>query len=351
MTTPGPTSRSRLVDVARLAGVSTATASRALNTPDIVAEDTRNAVAEAAKACGYKPNLLARSLRTRKTGVILAVLPELDNHFYPDIVRGIEDGARERGYSIMLGFTRMTESREIEYFELLENRRVDGLIVVDDGLQIQMQKGRRPAVPYVELMESYGQRGAPSVRIEDRAAAWTATRHLIDLGHRRIGHIAGQPGSAAAALRLAGYLQALSEASLPHDPALIEDGEYNIESGTAATGRLLGRSEPPTAIFCVNDAAAFGVLRYCLAEGIRVPEQLSVIGINGVKESASSTPPLTTIGQPRHQIGSSGVHLLADLIAHRPNVVTNVLLPFEIILRQSTAPPGGFTRNIAPPTG
>lgn len=331
--------RPRLSEVARLAGVSVATASRALSNPDLVAEATRRAVASAAESCGYSLNFMARSLRTQKSNVMLAVLPELDNHFYPEIVRGIEEGARSRGYSIMLGFTRMTETRERHYYDMLSNRRADGLLAVDDGLQILLEKGYRPPVPFVELMESYSRTGAPSVRIDDRAAAQAATGHLVGLGHHHIGHIAGQTNSVASLQRIAGYRDALVEAGLAYDPRLVIHGEYNIDSGARGAAALLTASRPPTAIFCANDATALGVLRHCYHNGISVPAALSVIGMNDVRTAASAAPPLTTIRQPSHQLGMAGSHLLADLIEGNADHSAEVVLPFELVVRDSTAPP------------
>lgn len=331
--------RPRLSEVARLAGVSVATASRALSNPDLVAETTRRAVASAAESCGYKLNFMARSLRTQKSSVMLAVLPELDNHFYPEIVRGIEEGARSRGYSIMLGFTRMTEARERHYYDMLSNRRADGLLAVDDGLQILLEKGYRPPVPFVELMESYSRTGAPSVRIDDRAAAQAAAGHLVGLGHRRIGHIAGQINSVAGRQRIAGYRDALAEAGLVYDPGLVVHGEYNVDSGARGAAALLAGRQPPTAIFCANDATALGVLRHCYHDGIAVPAALSVIGMNDVRTAASATPALTTIRQPCHQLGLTASHLLADLIEGHTDHSSEVVLPFELVVRNSTAPP------------
>ncbi|MCB1380706.1 MAG: LacI family DNA-binding transcriptional regulator [Alphaproteobacteria bacterium] len=331
--------RPRLVDVARLAGVSTATASRALSNPDVVAEDTRKAVQSAAASCGYKINLVARSLRTHRSQTLLVLVPGIDNNFYPEIISGLETGALERGYSMILGFTGKDEAREQAYLELLNARRADGLIVVDDGLRSLNPQMLPPDVPTVHLLEAKSGRKTAAVHIDDEAAAFMATRHLLDLGHRRIAHVSGRPSSEAASRRCTGYQRALATAGICADPGLVLGGSYDLCAGYEAAASLLALTDPPTAVFCANDSTAIGVLRHCKEQGRRVPQTMSVVGFDDVSDAALTDPPLTTIRQPRHQIGLSAIGAVMDIIDGRKDVVRDVILPHELVVRQSTAPP------------
>lgn len=331
--------RPRLTDVALLAGVSTATASRALSNPDLVAPGTRKAVEDAAKTCGYKVNLVARSLRTQRSQTILVLVPGIGNQFYPEIIEGLEASARENGYSIMLGFTGRDAKHEQNYIELLNNQRSDGLVIVDDGVRNLVDRGVRLNVPTVQLLETECGSSVASVRIDDQDAACTATRHLIELGHRRIAHVCGRSSSIVAGHRLSGYRKALEQAGIAAEAELVMDGAYDFESGVAAIDRMTGLAQPPSAVLCANDATALGALWRCRKLGIGIPEELSVVGIDDIASAAVSEPPLTTIRQPRHRLGTTGMSVLIDLIEGRNSQDTDIVLPYELVIRDSTAAP------------
>lgn len=330
--------RPRLVDVARMAGVSTATASRALSNPDLVAVSTRKAVQAAAENFGYKVNLVARSLRKQCSQAILVLIPALDNQFYPEIFHGIEAGAHCRGYSIVLGFTGREHWQEQAYLEILNARRADGLIVVDPQVRLQVENGVRGPVPIVQLLEAAAG-SAALVRIDDDAAAFAMTQHLIGLGHHRIAHVRGSIGSLVADRRVVGYRRALADAGIAFDDRLLVDGDGSFASGGAAADRLLDLSRPPTAIFCVNDTAALGALRRCKQRGLEVPRDMSIAGIDDIYSAAIADPPLTTIRQPRQEIGAAGVDMLIGMLEGRKGVAREVVLPHELVVRDSTAAP------------
>ena len=334
-----PNTRPRLTDVALLAGVSTATASRALSNPDLVAPSTRKAVEDAARTCGYKVNLVARSLRTQRSQTILVLVPGIGNQFYPEIIEGLESCARGSGYSIILGFTGKDAEREQSYIELLNNQRADGLVIVDDGVRHMVESGVRFAVPTVQLMEAECGSSIASVRIDDMEAACMATRHLIELGHRRIAHVCGRKSSIVAGRRLSGYRKALDGAGLAADAELVLDGTYDFDSGVAAVDRVKAMAQPPSAVFCANDATALGALWRCRKLGIGVPQQLSIVGIDDIADAALSDPPLTTIRQPRHQLGTTGMAVLIELIDGRHSHDVDIVLPHELVVRASTAAP------------
>jgi LacI family repressor for deo operon, udp, cdd, tsx, nupC, and nupG len=327
-----------LSDVAKIAGVSVATASRALSNPDLVAENTRNAVRDAAASCGYKVNLVARSLRLQRTNTVLVLLPAFDNHFYPDVLRSMEEFAHDQGFSMILGLTGKQENRERNYMDLVVTQRVDGVIVLDDGVN-QLQEGAAGlSVPMVQVLEGFCGDKVPMVGVDNRSLATQVVRHLLELDHRRIAHIAGHPGSIVAQHRKDGYANALQNAGVPPDDDYIVHGDYRQDSAIAAMHQLLSMRKPPTAVFCANDASALGALRACRMAGVRVPFDISIVGVDDIDDAVLCDPPLTTVRQPRGEIGKRAMETLIRAIRGH-HVEPNVMLPTELIVRETTARP------------
>lgn len=340
---PGPAApinprRPTLTDVARLARVSTATASRALSNPAMVSEATRLAVIGAAERADYRPNLIARSLRKQQAQSIVVLVPALENPFYPEIIRGMESAARKRGYSLVLGLTLHDEAVEASYLELVHNQRADGVLVLDGGLKHLLDAGKGFGVPAVQVIERLRGADLPWVGIDDRAASMKATRHLIELGHRRIGHISGLARYSVTPDRIAGYRAALKAAGIAYDPKLVAAGDFTTPGGEAAAQKLMASREPPTALFCGNDDSALGALRHLRAIGLRVPRDVSVVGIDDTHLAAIAEPPLTTLRQPRYEIGVTAMTMLLDIIAGKAGLAAQQTLPVDMILRESTAP-------------
>lgn len=319
--------------------MSTATASRALSNPDLVAEDTRKAVHEAAASVGYKINLVARSLRTQRSNTLLVLFPGEDGQFTPDIIKGIESRAHDYGYSIIVGFTSAAGERTSAYFDLLTAKRADGLIVADDSHREVLDGPFSIAVPNVHLIETHRDTADGGVIIDDAAAAHLATRHLINLGHRRIAHISGLALSGVAARRIDGYRRALADGGVEFCPDYIIDGHFRFESGSQAVDRLLDLAKPPTAIFCANDSSALGALWQLRRRGVELPHAMSVVGFDDIPSAAVSDPPLTTIRQPRFDLGARASELLIELIEGRTHRGQTVTLPHALVVRESTAPP------------
>ena len=326
-----------LSDVAQLAGVSVATASRALSNPDLVAEDTRKAVREAADACGYRINLLARSLRKRRTDTVLALIPDIGNTFYPDIISSMERTARAQGMAVILGLTFNQFDKENSYYELLGAQRADGLVILDGGMDALIAAGIQPTMPVVQVLECAGGPSMPSVLIDELEVAERAVAHLFDLGHRRIGHIAGSSNSLVSWERIQGFRDALGRRSIPDCPHMIATGNYNHQDGEAAMTRLLQQDVRPTAVFCANDESALGSMRACRSLGYKVPEQISIIGVDDTTVAALSDPGLTTIRQPRERIGEEAMNLLINLIRGKTDIEKRLVLPTELVVRGSTA--------------
>ena len=330
--------RPTLDDVARLARVSTATASRALSNPQLVAEATRVAVLDAAQKTGYRLNLMARSLRKQAAHSVLVLVPNLDNRFYPDIIRGIESAAHARDYTVILGFTDNDALRETSYVDLVHRQRADGILILDGSLRNMMADARAFKLPAVQVIERAPAADYPSVKIDDHAAALKAVRHLIALGHRRIGHITGRPVYSVTPDRLAGYRQALEDAGLLFDPCLLVEGNFNYQRGMDAADTLMRLADPPSAIFCANDESALGAMKRLGDLGLSVPRDVSIVGFDDIDAAQRASPPLTTIRQPRFDIGVIAMNMLTDILEGRPLKTRNVVLPADMILRKSTAP-------------
>jgi len=330
--------RPTLLDVARLAQVSAATASRALNNPEMVSEEARRSVLQAAERAGYQPNLMARSLRKQQARAIVVLVPVMENPFYPEIIRGLEAAARDRNYSLLLGITVYDRSVESSYIDLVRNQRADGILLLDGVLEHTIEGGARFPVPSVQVIERIKGVDLPWVGIDDRAAAAAGVQHLLDLGHRRIGHISGWDRCTVTHDRLVGYRDALRGADIAFDPALVETGEFIFARGEEAAAKLMALPEPPTAIFCANDTSALGALRYLRSRGLAVPGDVSIVGFDDIHLSDQADPPLTTLRQPRFDIGFAAMTLLIDLLTGAPGLAMQQTLPVELVVRGSTAP-------------
>ena len=334
-------------DVARLAAVSTATVSRALANPDRVSPETRARVAAAIAEIGYVPNPAARTLRSQKSRMVLVVLPDLANIFFSQILRGIEETLFEAGYGMIIGNLDGPPEKEARFAALAATGQVDGVLLLNGRLFGQGGGGPRARLrtgtPLVALCEAISA-DIPQVEVDNRAAAALMTRHLAGLGHRRIAYVTGPHGNVLERERFAGYREGLAAAALPFDPALVHPGDYTLDAGARIDAALAGAApaERPglSAVFCSNDAMAIGLMRALIARGVRVPLDISVAGFDDIEYAAVSDPALTTIRQPRRDLGRAGASILLDLLAGRP-APARVRLDTELVVRGSTAPPVG----------
>ncbi len=327
-----------IYDVARLAGVSPATVSRALNGSNRVATTTRRRVEAVVAQLGYEPNRVARSLATSVTHTLALLLPDITNPFFPALVKGVQLLADERHYTLLLCNTAADPEREEEYLRVLRGKRVDGVILV--GLKLNGQRIRRALgeVPVVVLDRSVDLPGAAVVQVDHRGGATLAVRHLLELGHRDIAHVAGPGDLAVSRERLEGYREALSEAGLPYRPELVveadftEEGGYEAVQGLCATGHV-------SAIFAANDLSAIGIMAALRERGLTVPDEVSVVGFDDIHLCAYTVPALTTIRQPAYAMGRRAAELLIDAVeGGDPRGVT---FEAELVVRGSTAPPAG----------
>jgi LacI family repressor for deo operon, udp, cdd, tsx, nupC, and nupG len=328
-----PTSKS----IAAALGVSVATISRVLTRPDLVNERTRERVLRGIERLGYRPNLAARDLRRGQTGTILVLVPLLGS-FFLDILYGVEKAADERGFSVLVANTRADQSREQAYFDSVTRHRADGIILITAALPAGGSSFALSLPPLVLACEPLLHTDLPAVMVDHEGGAEEAVRHLINLGHRRIAHIAGPDSVLSAGARMSGYRKALRAARIPLDESLIQRGMFSLESGTYAMHALLRQQRVPTAVFCANDLMAIGAMRALKSVGLRVPSDLSIVGSDDEMLAEIYDPPLTTVHIPRFDIGYQSMMMLADLIArHRP--VRSITLPTRLIVRGTSVAP------------
>lgn len=328
--------RVTITDVARQAGVSVATVSKVMNGRDGVASETSTHVMDVVERLGYETSLVARSLRAQRTHVIGVLVAELEP-FSTEILHGAGSALADTDYDVLayagarrsggVGWERRHVSR-------LSGTLIDGAVIVTPTV-VDIRTG----VPVVAVDPHAGPGALPTVESDNLTGALLATQHLIDLGHRRIGFLAGRADLASARSREEGYRRALEQAGIAPDPTLVLASDYRRESARGPAQQLLTRAGRPTAVFAANDQSALGVLDVAAELGLRVPQDLSVVGFDDIPHAARTTPPLTTVRQPIQAMGAAAVSLLLDLIEGRAPVRDHVRLPTTLVVRASTAPP------------
>lgn len=331
--------RPTIEDVARLAMVSIATVSRCLHKPELVAEPTRARILAAVQQTGYALNTTAQSLRMRRSGTVLVVVPDIGNTYFSEILRGVQEVAAAAGITMLIGDTGRDPEREAGYMRNLLNGRADGALLLIEplapwfDLPVANAAGIRPVVSVSEVLPGGD---LPTVSVDNRAAARTATDALIALGHRRIAHLSGPATNILTAARREGYREALVAAGLAPDPALEFPGDFGLSCGHAALEGFLRLVPRPTAIFCANDESAMGFISAAHAAGLRVPGDVSVMGFDDIHFAQAFLPALTTIRQPRGAMGAEAMRMLLAIWADE--APAPVELPTLLIRRDSVGP-------------
>ena len=337
-----PASRMTIRQIADLAGVSIATVSRVLNGRDDVAPETREAVRQIIREHGYTANRSARGLSAGRTGLVGILVPMVFPAYFAGILAGASEALTERDLPIALSPTGGEHDREVSVIDRLHGLTDGALIILPEESGEELERlqdnGYRFVVidPLMPLAERI-----PSVSAAHTSGADQAMQHLLELGHRRIAHIAGPRGWVATEDRRRGYHAALAAAGILPDPALTVETTPEIAHGQDAAGHLLNLPDPPTAIFCFNDNNAIGAIQAARARGLRVPEDLSVVGFDDVEGATIVTPKLTTVRQPLAEMGRTGVSLLMRLLAGERFETLHVELATRLVVRESTAPPLG----------
>lgn len=331
--------RPRIKDIATRLGVSPATVSRALSDTGLVAEPTLSRIREAASALDYRPNVSARRLRTRRSMAVLMVVRDVGNPFYLEILKGVEATARAAGYSVLMGNTENDPGRETEYFDMLRDGHADGMILMTGKLPADPDyRERLPKnLPVVVALEVIAESGFPHVQIDNEGAAADAVNHLVGLGHRRIAHISGPVPEVLSVHRRAGYYRAMRDAGLAVADGYDIRGDYLLAGGRVACRQLFELTEPPTAIFAANDEMAIGAIHELRLMGRDVPGDVSVVGFDDLYLSEAFFPPLTTVSQPRMEIGREAMALLLGMFSGVDAPTEPIVMPTLLKIRGSTA--------------
>ncbi len=321
-------------EVAQAAKVSVATVSRTLQMPDLVAPHTRTRVQEAIERLGYTPNAQARMLRTARTHVIVALVPDISNPFFAEVIRGIEQVAHQNGYSVLLGDTQNSRIREKAYADLLATKQADGLITLLPHVPRVALAGPLPIVNACEYVKD---KSVTSVYVDNVAAAREGVEYLLTLGHRDIAFVTGPMDSPISIDRDLGYEQALQFAGLKRDRKLTAIGDFSVESGIRAIEILIAQGQRFTAVFCSNDEMAIGVIRAIKSNGLKVPEDISVMGFDDIRFARYMDPPLSTVAQPKDELGREAMNMLIEILRGTDVPARKRILPTQLIIRASTA--------------
>ncbi len=328
-------------DVAGRAGVSTATVSRALMTPERVRPATREAVLRAVADTGYTPNQAARSLRARKTMMAMVIVPNVGNAFFVEVLRGIDAALSEAGYGLIIGHLDNSHAKERHFVELALAGQVDGVLLLNGWMPV---KDNRPltdaGMPIVSVGTYVDNPEIPKIIVRNREASQAIAEHLIGLGHTRLGYISGPPGNWVDGQRWQGFSEAVAAAGLDPGSILRWGGRFDFHTGVAAAEAFLNAARRPTAVFAASDEIAIGFTKRLRAADLAVPRDVSVVGFDGIAFAEFCEPTLTTILQPRFELGRAGAAVLLRMLEdpnHRPDTWTS--LDAELVCRESTAPP------------
>jgi DNA-binding LacI/PurR family transcriptional regulator len=334
-------------DIAKAAGVSHPTVSRALRDSPLVSADTKARIKRLAVEMGYSPDARARSLVRGSTQTVGVVVTTIADPFVAQVVEGIEDAAQKDGYTVILCNSHSDPEREISAVEALRSKRVDGVVVTSSRVgALYLDHLERIGVPVV-LINNHNERSGSytySVSVDNRHGGHLATEHLLQLGHRRIAYVSGPADHSDDLDRLAGYRQALDQAGIPFEASLVVAGTGRADGGERALPDLMALEAPPTAVFCYNDMTAIGLMRAAAAVGISIPADLAVVGFDDIPFASYVRPPLSTIAQPKVRMGVWAMEMVVALIATSSPLedqFSNRVLEGQLIVRESTeATPG-----------
>lgn len=328
-----------IADVAKEAGVSVATVSRLLNKQDVVSPETAARVYAAVEKLAYEPNLLARNFRKSESRVILLLAPNVTNPYYAHILSGIGDAARELGYSALIFTTADDPALEREGLEMLKKRRADGAILMASDIHCEWLLDYSSRFPIVQCSEYGPDVDIPHVSIDNYLAAQQTMGYLFGLGHKRIAIISSENDYISTAQRLQGYKDTLEKHGIAprEDYIVYASRDYSFKSGKVKARQLLSVEPRPTAIFCISDTLALGAITAAKEMGLRVPEDVTVIGFDDVEHTTMLHPYITTVAQPCYELGRQSAHLLYALMTQGKEVPRQVILEHHLIVRESSA--------------
>ena len=313
------------------------TVSRVVNGKKKVGRATREKVALTIKALNYRPNKIAQSLVLKRTEILSLIVPDTGNPFFSEMARGVQDYARTRGYGVILCDTGGHADRERDFVEVSLRRMSDGLILVAPRISDEAISEIGKLVPLVVVDRAIPGKGALQVYVDNKDGACQATNHLLSLGHQRIGFVEGPKDVLNSLRRKDGFLAALKGRGTRMDGGLMKAGDFHFDSGYEAMNKFLRNKGLPTAIFASNDLMAFGLIVRARERGIRVPEDLSIVGFDDVYFSSFSSPPLTTVRVPKFEMGVHAVRLLLSRLGENQQAPDPESLRDSLVIRESTA--------------
>ncbi len=331
-----------IYDVAKIAGVSPSTVSRVMNSPEIVAEDTRQKVANTVKELSYIPNMMAASMPRRRTNYIGLIIPDITNIFFSNLVRGVQDICEKHGYSVLVVNSDDSQEKEGRYLKLLYSRRVDGVILTVAGYrEKEFPKEELSLLEKMNIVlidREINGMTTPIVKVNNFSGAYSAVKYLLTMGHRKIMYLAGIEGTRTNQEREKGYLSALKEARISWKKELTADFRLDTayQKIIVYWPQLQNSGDLPTAIFAANDLMAIGALKAFTQLKVRVPEDISIIGFDNIPFSDCTYPPLTTIAQPTYLMGQKAVETLIKLI-NKKKIKKSVEFETELIERGSVS--------------
>jgi DNA-binding LacI/PurR family transcriptional regulator len=335
--------RVSIKDIAKAAGVSHSTVSRALSDSALVSDGTKARIQRLASEMGYSPDSLARSLVTRQTHTIGVVVTTIADPFIAQVVQGIEATAQDHGYTVILCNSGAVSDREIAAVEMLRSKRVDGVIVTSSRIgALYLEHLERIGVPIV-LINNHNEdsgRYTFTVSVDNYHGGRLATKHLIELGHRRIAYVTAPADHSSDLDRMTGYRQALGDAGIEPDPALVIPGNGRADGGEQALESLNALDVRPTAVFCYNDMTAIGLIAAARDAGLSVPGDMAVVGFDDILFATYCYPPLTTVAQPKIEMGQLAMKMALSLLAINGETgdqgLSNVVVYGKLIVRAST---------------
>jgi LacI family transcriptional regulator len=327
---------SKLSEIAKAAGVSVPTASRALtNSNHPMNPETRERVIAVAQKMGYQPNLVARSLRTDRTKMIGLIVENILSPFIPPIIRGIQDVLKSADYFSTIINSDWDPDIEIESIYALNNRQIDGIIFVETWQRSAKAIRELTDKPFVFVHRVFYNESENTIRVDEVYGARQATEHLARLGHKRIAYISGPMQWDASKMRWKGYIEELENWNLLYAPNLVKEGDWEVKGGYQAAQSLLAEPQRPTAIFAASDLMALGAIYAIQEAGLRVPQDIAIVGYDDRNFAGIVQPALTTVTLPAEEMGQAAARLLLQLINNEIEQVESIQIPGKLIVRQS----------------
>jgi len=335
-----PKTNVTIQDIAKRAGVSTATVSRALANPDQVSERFLQKVSKAVSETGYTPNKAARNLRSQKSMTILVVVPNVVNAFWPEVLRGIDDELVAAGYDLIIGNLDNLIEREERYVNLAASGQIDGVLLLSGRMPVARDRSMGDLnLPIVTLASAIPGLEVPQVVVNERAVSAEIAQHFIDLGHRRFCYVAGPEGNFNEVERSAGFTKRLADAGFSASDIIRIPAGYSFAAGAKAGHAFLSIEHRPTAVYCACDESAISFVKVVRSVGLDVPGDVSVVGFDGIEAAHYCEPTLTTVKQPRAQMGRTGARVLLDQLDGKSVPKGLIELDAPLVIESSTGPP------------